>query len=147
MPERDRAVCLLLYGAIVAELDYAFVAEYAKVESGKLTAVGASFTDLHVPAVPTARYIAIAGRIRAPEETQEIDLKITIVPPGDAPRISASGTLGRDDDFAVYDGKVAVVFAVANTIPFKNAGLYEVLITVDGTHERRLAFEVVVDSE
>jgi hypothetical protein len=29
--------------AVMAELDYAFIAEYAKVELGKLTAVGASY--------------------------------------------------------------------------------------------------------
>jgi len=31
---------------VMAELDYAFIAEFAKVENGKLTAVGASYLDV-----------------------------------------------------------------------------------------------------
>jgi hypothetical protein len=55
---------------IMAELDYAFIAEFAKVEGGKLTAIGASYMQITPPAFPVAHYLSVAGRIRAPEDTE-----------------------------------------------------------------------------
>lgn len=48
----------------VAELDYAFIAEFAKVESGKLTVVGASYTEISARSFPTQHFFSCAGRVR-----------------------------------------------------------------------------------
>jgi hypothetical protein len=67
----------------MAELDYAFIAEFAKVElSGTLTAIGASYLEVRPLVFPAQHPFSIAGRIRAPEDTAAINLVIRINPPG-----------------------------------------------------------------
>jgi hypothetical protein len=77
----------------MAELDYAFVADFAQVEAGKLTVVGASYTYFSPPAFPVQHSFAIAGRVRAPEETTSIDMAARIVTPGAGTPGSAAQTL------------------------------------------------------
>lgn len=49
----------------MADLDYAFLADYAKVERGLLTCVGGSYTHLFVQKLPATHMLYVAGRIRA----------------------------------------------------------------------------------
>jgi hypothetical protein len=90
----------------MAELDYAFVAEYAKVEAGKLTVVGASFSDIRPPSLPLHHLLFIAGRVRAPEDAETIGIRVRINPPGSNVNVVVDGTVTVGDDAARYDGKV-----------------------------------------
>jgi hypothetical protein len=45
---------------VMAELDYAFIAEFAKVENEKLTAVGASYLEVRTPAFPVQHSFSVA---------------------------------------------------------------------------------------
>ncbi|WP_131810493.1 DUF6941 family protein [Mycolicibacter sinensis] len=126
----------------MAELDYAFIAEYAKVEAGKLTAVGASYLSIRPPTLPASHFLSVAGRIRAPEGTESVGLTIRINPPSNL-NIVIDGTVNVDADVPRYDGKIAVLFAAATSIPLTAGGLCEVFIDIDGVQERRLAFDVV----
>jgi hypothetical protein len=131
---------------IMAELDYAFLAEYAKVEAGKLTAVGASYLDIRPPTFPAQHIIFIAGRIRAPEDTESIALKIRINPPGNV-NIVLDGTITVGPDEPRYDGKVAVVFAASAAVLLMSAGLCEIFVDIDGVQQRRLAFAVIAPQQ
>ncbi|VBA61220.1 hypothetical protein LAUMK41_04596 [Mycobacterium attenuatum] len=127
---------------IMAELDYAFIAEYAKVEAGKLTAVGASYIDIRPLTLPAQHIVYIAGRIRAPEDAESIALKIRINPPGNM-NIVLDGTITIGAEEPRYDGKVAVMFAASAVIPLVSAGLCEIFVDVDEVEQRRLAFAII----
>lgn len=128
---------------VMAELDYAFVAEFAKVESGTLTAVGASYLEVRPPAFPAQHSFSVAGRIRAPEDTQAIGLVIRINPPPGNMNIVLNGTLTPGAETVKYDGKLAVLFTATASIALAAPGLCEIFIEVDGQQQRRLAFSVV----
>jgi hypothetical protein len=128
----------------VAELDYAFIAEYAKVEpGGKLTTVGASYTHLIVSAVPAQHLLAVAGRIRA-AENELPDVTVSIVSPGGRFKISLELSMSDASGIRPYDGKIGILFAANTLVPLLEPGLYEVFIAVDGQEARRLAFDVEV---
>ena len=62
----------------MAELDYAFVAEYARVDpTGTLTAVGASPMRLGVAALPGTLLVYVAGRaFLEPGEAARLELEV-----------------------------------------------------------------------
>lgn len=129
----------------MAELDYAFLAEYAKVEGGTLSALGASYTQIAVARLPSQHLLYVAGRVRAPLG-ENPDLSLTIKSPQG--RFELSISFGAPDlsDVRPYDGKVGVLFAANVPIPLIDTGLYQVLLHLDGQQVRRLAFEVEVIS-
>lgn len=126
-----------------AELDYAFLADYARADGGTITAVGASFTQAEASKFPTQLTISIAGRVRRLEDDEDPTVGLTITPPGGSPVMSMEFEITSDDDAVVYDGKVANVFAVRGPVICNDPGLCEVNITVNGEQARRLAFEVM----
>jgi hypothetical protein len=127
----------------MAELDYAFVADYAKVELGKLTAVGASYIEVRPPAFPAPHFLSIAGRIRAPEDTEAIGLTIRINPPGNLNVVIDGSIVTTGPETVRYDGKLAVLFTASASIMLTAEGLCEIFIDVDKVQQRRLAFRVV----
>lgn len=130
---------------MTAELDYAFLAEYAKTERGTITAIGASFTEVKADSFPGVVDIAVAGRVRRTEDSEAPELSISISAPSDAgdPQIEFDFKLENEDDAVRYDGKVASVFVFRGPIYIAEPGLYECNIGIDGRQARRLAFEVV----
>lgn len=129
-----------------AELDYAFLAEYAKVEANKLTAVGASYTYLFADQLPDIHLLTVAGRIRVPEDYGEVPLGIHVTAPDELYTLEVDTEIEQREDFHPYDGKVGLVFAVTMQIPIPVPGLYEVVLEVEGEQARRLAFEVKLNS-
>lgn len=126
----------------MAHLDYAFLADYASVEAGKLTAVGASFTHLAVPHLPVPFGVSIAGRITAPEGVEIVSIGIKIQAPEKAYTIEGETEVRPGGDIQVYRGKIGLLFALTSVVTLVTSGLYVVNLTVDGDHARRLAFEV-----
>jgi hypothetical protein len=132
----------------MAELDYAFLAEYAKVEAGKLTVVGASFHDIRPPSLPVHHLLFVAGRVRAPEDTETIGIRIRINPPGSDVNVVVDGTVTVGDDPATrYDGKVGVLFTAGVPVPLAAEGLCEIFVDIDEVEQRRLAFEVIAPQQ
>jgi hypothetical protein len=126
----------------VAELDYAYLAEYAQITNGNLTAVNASFINVKTP-VPTIFSLAVAGRIRAPADADEVKVDITFAAPGEnAPTMTFQLNLGVEGH-PVYKNKVGILFAVRAGVPITTHGLYVVTIDVDGKKARTLAFEAL----
>ncbi|WP_156044074.1 hypothetical protein [Cellulomonas sp. HZM] len=128
----------------MAKLDYAYLADYATVQDGKLTAVGASFTHVIAPAFPIAWPVSIAGRLTAPQDAPKMELGVSIVGPNEVYEINTTMQLGDAVDVRPYRGKVGRLFAVTTMLPLVEAGLYVVNIALDGTHVRRLAFEATL---
>jgi hypothetical protein len=131
----------------MAMIDYAFLADFAKVEpNGTLTAVGASFTFIEVGGLPAGHLLAVAGRVRGVID-ETVDLTLEIKGPDDAFRIGANLQLEPGPGSRPYgDGKIGHLFAINVQIPLPTAGLYTVELST-GKSSRRLAFEVTVPSE
>lgn len=127
--------------AAEAELDYAYLADYAQVSDGKITAVGASFTFVNVVEFPTIFPLAIAGRIRVPIAKDTVRMRIEITPPDGEYELALEGDLIASSP-KPYDDKVGLLFAVNTQLPINKAGLFVFNIEVDGKFARRLAFEV-----
>jgi hypothetical protein len=126
----------------VAELDYAFLAEFAQITNGNLTAVNASFIDVKT-AVPTVFPLAVAGRVRAPADTDEVRLTITFASPDEnGPKITWQLNLPAEGN-PVYDNKVGILFTVRAAVPIPKHGLYVFTIEIDGEEVRTLRFEAL----
>lgn len=125
----------------MAELDYAFLADYASVQGDKLTVVGGSFTYVEVRGFPALMRLFVTGRIRAKEDEAEIKLNVRVVSPQPGVEIRFEGTISPGPDLRPYNGKVGLLFAVEVPLPLQAEGLYEVFVAADGK-ERRLAFSV-----
>ncbi|MBZ5735637.1 hypothetical protein K8Z61_14170 [Nocardioides sp. TRM66260-LWL] len=130
----------------MAEIDYAFLADYAKVNpTGSLTAVGASWHFLQVPALPTKHRLSIAGRVRGKVGDEAVAIEFRIQGPNDGFTISLGGELMAPPNAGYGDGKVGLLFAVDIDVPLPTTGLYQVTVVLpDADVRRRLAFEVVL---
>ncbi len=128
----------------MAELDYAFVADFARVEpNGTLTSIGASWTFLEAKELPAVHRMAVAGRIRARVEEGEIGVRIDVRGPNDLFNIAATGMVGGRTGARPYgDGLVGHLFALDLQIPLPTEGTYIINVELDGEQVRRLAFEV-----
>ncbi|GAA3305402.1 DUF6941 family protein [Glutamicibacter nicotianae] len=125
-----------------AELDYAFLADFAQVSDNKLTTVGASYTHVYTSSVPGGHLLYIAGRIRCPENLQEVPLKIVASPPNKEFEIAGELTLGHQGEIRPYDGKVGLLFSMGINLPLPSEGLYEINLFLEDRLVRRLAFSV-----
>lgn len=127
----------------MAELDYAYLADYAAVQDGKLSAIGASFTHVVAVAIPTSMSIGIAGRIRTTSSERTAALTVRITAPDDGFDIELSGVVAAADAVRPYaDGKLGLLFALNAQVPIMSEGLYTFDIEVNGKNSRRLAFSV-----
>ncbi|HZK04555.1 MAG TPA: hypothetical protein VFC82_01755 [Actinomycetaceae bacterium] len=126
----------------MAELDYAFLCDFASIENGKLTAVGASFTHVRAPELPSMHVFSVAGRIRSLQGAPPIEVRLELTSPDSAYQLDVSSTLRPGAEIRPYDGKIGLLFAASLNLPLVSAGLYEVRVYLDDELARRLAFEV-----
>ncbi|MFB9776350.1 DUF6941 family protein [Brevibacterium otitidis] len=126
----------------MAELDYAFLADYATISEGRLTAVGASFTHVFVPQLPVEISFAVAGRLRVREDEEAPELKVRFAAEESNFEATVSGVVHRSPESLPYDGKVGILFTLAAGVPVAYEGLVQVEIFVNGEHQRYLAYEV-----
>lgn len=127
----------------MAELDYAFLAEYARVDpAGTLTAVGASFTHV-VARIPTTQLVSVAGRVRTHMDAPSAPLEIQWTVPGGAYVLTLNLELIVGATARPYgEGRVGLLFAATSVIPLVAEGLYSAVVKLEGDEVRRLAFEV-----
>ncbi len=130
---------------MTAELDYAFLAQWARVNGdGTLTAVDASF--LRVTAQPGALFpMAVAGRVRFLGEPYSSDLVIELQGPDLSVQVSA--TITADEGSSYGDGRRHALFALTTQVPIVGPGEYRVSVSLDGQPARVLIFTVVTPSE
>lgn len=129
----------------MATLDYAFLAEYAHVEGGKLSALGASYTHAQVASINGLWMMSIAGRVRTTINEPPVELGFRIVAPDGVMEMRQNATVAVDQNARPYgEGKVGVLFATTLALPILATGLHEVFITLNGEEARRLAFDMSV---
>ncbi|MEI9906668.1 MAG: hypothetical protein WDO06_01065 [Actinomycetota bacterium] len=129
----------------MAELDYAFLAEFAKVERGLLNCFGASYTHVFIPKLPSTHSLNVAGRIRA-DVGEDPSLSIIASSPSNQYEITFGMVPSGLKEVRSYNGKIGILFAASGPIPIVEMGLYRIAIDLDGKRVRNLAFEVEVES-
>jgi len=127
----------------MAELDYAMVADFAKVEDdGALTLVGAHRATVRVAATPTQHVLYVAGRLFMARREPPALLSLgAVTPDGEVPVVAQwpvepVGPLAEG-------GRLPVCFAVTLMAPVPAAGDYTLALSVNGDLVRRLLFVVV----
>ena len=132
---------------VVAELDYALLADFAVVTAdGCLTAVGAHRSTFHVVGVPTQHVVCVGGRVflgrREPAATLSLG---ALTPDGEVPEVARWAVEPRTGSSAagLEGGRVPVCFAVTLVAPVPRVGAYALVLSVNGEVLRRLPFDVV----
>lgn len=126
----------------MADLDYAYLADYATVSEGKITAVGASFTHMFTPSVPTQAKFSIAGRVRVQEHEEPPEISIDVRAERSQQNIEINGQIAPNPAAIVYDGKVGILFTLDVSLEMRYAELVTVDISLGGIKQRRLAFKL-----
>lgn len=126
------------------ELDYAFLAEFARVEGDSLTAIGASYTRVAVRSLPATHTIFVAGRVRAPEGGETFELGLGFGSAGNADQLRLETSIDPEAQGYPYSGRIGLTFAVGFTVQLEAEGLHEVEVFIEDERVRRLAFDVVV---
>ncbi|GAB2503363.1 hypothetical protein CATRI_00505 [Corynebacterium atrinae] len=132
---------------MAADLDYAYLAEFARTQDGTITSVGASFTQTRSSGFPAMMELYVVGRIRRPEDEAAPTVSIEVRGPGESPAIEFAATLEDTEDAVKYDGKIGTVFVFSGPLILSAPGIYECRISVDGEYVRRLAFEALTPQD
>lgn len=129
---------------MTAELDYAFLAEFAKIDNGTLNVVGASFTQVDATSFPGMLELSVAGRVRRLENDEPPLLSIRFFADQEAGELVSMERVLEDEENAVrYAGKIASVFVLRGPLYLAEAGLYKCEISLNGEVVRTLAFEAL----
>lgn len=127
----------------MAELDYAYLADFAVVQEGKLNAIGASFTHVVAAEIPTVLQLSVAGRIRA-TQGEDVSVGLEIVPPNAEYEFRVDGSIADFGNLRPYGDNqlVGLLFTFGTQIAIPASGLYQVYVSIEGERVRRLAFDV-----
>lgn len=125
----------------MTDLDYAFLAEYAKVSEGLLTSVGASYTRVQVPALGGPFNLVVAGRLRGQEGESPL-LGVQVEAPDDRYQVGLNAQLSSAGARSYGDGRVGILFALTLPIPLVSFGVYTVSLRLYDVECRVLKFEV-----
>lgn len=129
---------------MAADLDYAFLAEFARTQDGTITAVGASFAQTRSSGFPAMMKLYLAGRVQWPANESAPSILIEVHGPGESPTTEFSSTLESPEDAVRHEGKIATVFVFSGPLVLSEPGIYVCRITLDGEFVRHLAFEALV---
>ncbi|MBS2964908.1 hypothetical protein KGA66_17765 [Actinocrinis puniceicyclus] len=126
----------------LARLQYALLAEFARVDAGGLlTVVGAGFDRVVVPTLPSQQSVGLALRLLVPEGQAESVATLLFRPP-EGPHLRVESLLPTPPDAKPHLGLIGVPLAINLTVPLIAAGVYRWSIAIDGEEEHAITFEV-----
>lgn len=121
------------------ELDYALLAEWARVNAtGTLTVIDGSFLRVHAP-VGTLVPLAVAGRVRFLGEPFETTVRVQFELT-EGPSISFEVAATAEEEASYGDDRRHVLFALNTQLPVLSAGRCKVSIFLNGVLARDLYF-------
>ena len=124
------------------ELDYALLAEWARVNAtGTLTVIDGSFLRVSAP-VGTLVPLAVAGRVRFLGEPFETTVRVQFELT-EGPSISFEVVATAEEEASYGDGRRHVLFALNTQLPVLSAGRCKVSIFLNGVLARDLYFAMV----
>ena len=121
------------------ELDYALLAEWARVNAtGTLTVIDGSFLRVSAP-VGTLVPLAVAGRVRFLGEPFETTVRVQFELT-EGPSISFEVVATAEEETSYGEGRRHVLFALNTQLPVLSAGRCKVSIFLNGVLARDLYF-------
>jgi hypothetical protein len=130
----------------MAELDYAVLADYARVDAdGTLTVVGSHRAVVVVTAVPAQQVLAVAGRVWMGRREPSARLSLGALTPLGEVGVVADWALDPGQEQVEGAGRSSASFAVTVVAPVESTGGYALVLSVNGEVVRQLPFTVVVD--
>lgn len=127
----------------MASLDFAFLAEFAKVEpSATVTAVGAGIRGITLVGEGSTVQLFVAGGVDRDRGEGEASLTITVEPPAKEYSISQSAIM---EPAPVEGAYATTVFAIAIVIPIVASGRYQLLVSVNDQVEKTLDLWVTAE--
>ena len=131
----------------MATLDYALLAEYARVDaSGLITIVGGSFDRIEAATGPEAIYhiyVALRVLVEESEAANLVPVEVRVLSPGDY-QMAVSTRVQPSPSAESFDGRYSIMLAIGLNLPLPVAGRYVVQVSIDGGVARDLPFNVVL---
>lgn len=128
----------------MAELDFAMLAEFARVDAaGLLTVVGGSFDRVQTPGPGPVYPFALILRARLDEGEKSLSFEAQVTAPGKTgPVLGISGSSEVNPAAEPLDGRYYVQSVINMGVPISTAGRYTVSVLLDGALVRELPFQV-----
>jgi hypothetical protein len=128
----------------VASLEYALLAEFARVDPvGLLTVVGGGFVRAQPPALPAQLQVYVTFQVSFQEEEEPPSFQVVARPPRGQYEFRMDGQVPRLPGVPAIDGEISVPVAVGMMLPVPDAGKYQVDVTLSDGGSRELRFLVV----
>ncbi|MGI9002155.1 MAG: DUF6941 family protein [Pseudonocardia sp.] len=127
----------------MASLDYALLAEYARVDaSGLLTVVGGSFDRVTASGPNAGQQLYVALRVLLDHDEDRVPLEVRVSSPGGEYELGMSAVAEPNRSAEPVDGRFNIMMALGVVAPLPVAGRYAVRVSLDGKLERELPFVV-----
>ncbi len=127
----------------MATLDYALLAEYARVDpSGLLTAVGGSFDRVRAANPAAGQQVFVAMRLLLDVSETSAEFDVSVRPPSGQFTMGFSGSAMPNAAAEPVDGKIGVVTTMGMVVPLVERGRYLVTVTLRGQEPHELPFIV-----
>lgn len=133
----------------MAQLDYATLAEFAKVDAaGLLTVVGGGFDHLQVNAPGLVHQIFVVIRFKLDDDEDSAAFEVKVVPP-DKPEFELliSGSAQPGPRTRAIPGNLGALTVMGLGLPITTPGRYTVQVRMSGDVVRDLPFEVELMGE
>lgn len=130
---------------MTVELDYAFLAQWARVNAdGTLTAIDASFLRVGIR-IGGVFPVAVAGRVRFLEPPYEADLTVEMKI-GNV-TLDYSAHIFAAEESAYGDGRRHSLFALTTQVPITSYGEQTITVKLNGGEQVRTLIFTAVDPE
>ena len=132
----------------MAALDYAMLAEYARIDAaGLVTVVGGSFDRVQVIGDSGVQQVFVALRVLTAEEEDRVPFEVKVRAPEQQYEIRVAGATQRAPDASPVGGFYSFTAALGVAAPLPVAGEYVVEVSLAGDIVRRLPFVVTMSAE
>lgn len=102
----------------MATLDYALLAEYARIDpAGLVTIVGGSFDRVQVSSTNGLQQTYVVMRVLLDESEEAASFEVSIEPPTKAYVLKVAGTAARNPGAVPVDGRVGVTASLTPSTP------------------------------
>jgi hypothetical protein len=127
----------------MATLDYALLAEYARIDpAGLVTIVGGSFDRVQATSTSGAHQTYVVMRVLLDESEGAASFEVSVEPPNRAYALQLTGTAARNPAAVPVDGRVGVTLTIGFMVPIVVAGRYVARVSVEGQPVQDLPFVV-----
>ncbi|HVE96625.1 MAG TPA: hypothetical protein VNA67_06535 [Pseudonocardiaceae bacterium] len=127
----------------MATLDYALLAEYARIDpAGLVTIVGGSFDRVQTASTSGVQQTYVVMRVFLEESEEAASFEVSVEPPNMAYAMQLAGTAVRNPAAVPVDGRVGVTLTIGLMVPIVAAGRYVARVSLEGQPVQDLPFMV-----